>query len=339
MLFSMAAGTDGHGTRRFSLYLPFELAEGRTLQLDEGGSIIKVGDVEFKAERLHYRYAISGGEFQSEDEARSHLLHLQASLLWFSLKHKTGLKYPEALSDVRLLEKEITISTETDFNSSLLKRGWTVVHGDYDADKAVVKPEHLCLTRWETGQMSVKMHQKVESFEASLQEAATFPAIGQLTVHPKLKLGIELYAANHFELSGQAQFLTLVAALEATLESEKVSETALGALKTATDAVQDALANSEEKEHEELKRLLDRIHGLKQQSISKRFQRQVADRGEKLNSYTNLEETLKSVYDTRSKLLHNGKADLERIRQGLGFLRDFVPEYLTHEFKRIAGAL
>ena len=38
MLFSMAAGTAGNGSERYGIYLPFELAAGRDINVVAGGS-------------------------------------------------------------------------------------------------------------------------------------------------------------------------------------------------------------------------------------------------------------------------------------------------------------
>jgi len=339
MLFSMAAGTQGVGAERYGLYLPFELPYGRTIKLDEGGSTLEIAGASLKIEALHYRYAIHGGEFEAVEKAKMHLENLRAALLWFSLKHQSGLRYPEQLSDARLYDEPNVISGDGAFQSLLRKRGWTVLHGDFDADKAMVLPQHLCLTRWETGKVGVHTGLNFERFAETLREAASFDHVSRLHEHPKLKLAIELYAVNHFEVSDEAKFLTLVGALEATLEDASIPTVSLEALDSATEAVRAHRDLASDASRADLEHLLQRLAGLKRRSIGDQFRRQIAARGAGLVDVDDLERSLTSAYETRSRLLHDGRTDSEKVRQGLLFLREFVPAYLSREFKVVAGAL
>lgn len=339
MLFSMAAGTQGVGTERYGLYLPFELPYGRTIKLDEGGSTLEIAGTSFKTEALHHRYAIHGGEFETVEEAKAQLDNLRAALLWFSLKHQSGLRYPEHISHARIYDEPKRISGDGALHSLLRKRGWTVIHGDFDADKAIVLPQHLCLTRWEAGKVGVHTDLDVEGFAETLREAVSFHHVSRLHGYPKLILGIELYAVNHFEVSDEAKFLTLVGALEATLEDESIPEASIEALDSATESVRAHLDRASDACRADLEHLLQRLASLKRRSISDQFRRQIATRGAGLIEVESLDQSLTAAYGTRSRLLHDGRADPERVRQDLKFLRQFVPAYLSREFRVIAGAL
>lgn len=339
MLFSMTAGTQGAGAERYGLYLPFELPYGRTIKLDEGGSTFEVAGASLTIEALHYRYAIHGGEFGTVETAKAHLENLRAALLWFSLKHQSGLRYPDQLSDASIYDQPSTISGDGALQSALRKHGWTEVHGDFDADKAVLLPQHLCLTRWESGKVNVHTGLNFEQFAETLREAVSFDDVSRLHEHPKLKLAIELYAVNHFEVSGEAKFLMLVGALEATLEDAYVPEESIVALNSAAEAIRFHLDDAGDASRADLEHLLQRLMGLKKRSIGDQFRRQIAARGAGLVAIDELEYTLKSAYDTRSRLLHDGRTDPEMVRRGLVFLQKFVPAYLSRELKVVAGAL
>jgi len=340
----MAAGTPGDGEERYGIYLPFELPIGRELKVEPGGSSIELANTQFTVERLHHRYAIHGGGFLSKLDAEAFLNDLRTSLLWFSLTHRLGLRYPETNSDCTIYEEPNQISPDNKFTSLLTKRGWTASHGDFNADQAVIKPEHLCLTRWETGRVSVRTDLALDRFVSAIAHANQLPNLRGLRDHPRTRLAIEVYASVQFESSDQAQFLVLVAALEATLESQKVSDPVLCAVEAATGAVQELIESmgTEASDPEPIRQFITRLQSLKEASIAQKIRDQIAKNGGELEPWKssgNLEAHLKDVYSTRSRLLHDGTTDAERIKSGLAFLREFVPAYLVREFNRAASAL
>lgn len=340
----MSAGTSGNGVERFAIYIPFELPTGREIKVESGGSEAMIGGKQFVVERLHHRYALHGGDFRSRNDAESFLSSMRSCLLWFSLLHRIGLRYPETNSECRLYDEPNKIALDNKFTSLLSKRGWTETHGDFDADKAVVKPEHLCLTRWEAGRVSVRTDLSLDRFISAIDQAHQMPTLPQLVANPKTRLAIEVYASAPFESSAQAQFLILVATLEATLVPQEVEAPLAKAIEAAarTAATHLASANSDGLSNDLPGQLANRILGLKQVSITQQFRDQILTNAVDLEPWKTsgtLEKDLKSVYSTRSRLLHDGTTDQERIKSGLAFLRDFVPAYLSEEFRRAASAL
>jgi hypothetical protein len=226
----------------------------------------------------------------------------------------------------------------------LSQRGWTEIHGDFNTDQAVVKPENLCLTRWEAGRVSLRTDLSLDRFVSAITQAHEMPTLRQLVGSPKTRLAIEVYATMPFESSDQAQFLVLVAALEATLVPQQVDGPLIRAIEAAAHTARTLLesADSGDVPPDQPSQLANRILGLKQVSIAQRFRDQILINAIDLEPWKTsgtLKDDLTNVYNTRSRLLHDGTANQEQIKSGLAFLQNFVPAYLSEEFKRTASAL
>ena len=288
---------------------------------------------------MHHQYAIYGGEFVNEEDAIDFLNNLRSSLLWYSLIRNFGLRYPQTNSSVQLFDNEIPVSDNNTMHKIFTDNGWEVTHGSYDADKAYVVPQHLCLSRFETGHATIRMGLSSNQLQDTLEESFAFPQLTNLQDHPKLRLGIEIYASSSFEISVEAKFLTLIASLEATLESCKISEASKIAVVRAKVEIKAQLDQSIDSEKEELELLLQRVNGLVERSIGDKFRRQIADRGAGLLDTDNLPKALSSAYSIRSRLIHDGRVNQNDLQSHSNFIQQFVPAYFEREFRRVTGAL
>ena len=63
----------------------------------------------------------------------------------------------------------------------------------------------------------------IENFFKFLSQALSFERLTGVVENLKLKLAIELYAAYRFELSDNAQLITLVSAFESLLRNMEIS--------------------------------------------------------------------------------------------------------------------
>ena len=339
MLFAMSRGSDGSAAERYVVYVPFTLAPGASLGTLERPAVSSQHGYQVTVEKLQYLYAISLGPFASVEEARSHVAKARASLLWLSLKFKCGVSYPKALSDVELLDQPIPRPDSGPMAELLSTWGWSATDGQYDADKAVIRPDHKRLMRWEMGHVSVTVGISVDTFLTSMQEALTFPSLERVIEEAKLKLAIEIYAAYRFELSENGQLITLVTALEALLPNTEIPTHSSAALlrgKEAIGAARDA-HSKDSPEWRDINYLLARVGNLQREAIGasvRKYASSVTARHPELGDAQDNAEKLRVAYDVRSTLLHEGRSD--DINQSLGFLREFVPRLLEVLYREVA---
>src|SRR5262245_60294076 len=145
LLFSIAVGSEGTGESRYVLYLPFVLAPGATLAGLDRMASVGVASHTLTLEKLERHYAISVGPFFSREEAASYFPRLRGSLLWLSLKFNLGIGASKVLSEVALYENPIPISKDSSI-AEIYPNDWGVIDGEYDSDKAVIRPEHRKLS-------------------------------------------------------------------------------------------------------------------------------------------------------------------------------------------------
>lgn len=334
MNFEVSPGSDGFGDARYAAYLPFELASGANLLHLEAPIEVAQGSISLRLEKLHHIYALSARSFPSMDAAAAGLDGLRASLLLASLRIGVGVRYSQTLGDVKLFEEPQPSSDVGLVAHACSVRGWAATDGHYDADKAAILPDNKRLTRLEMGRASLLVGISIENFFSSLTEALSFHAIHAIVGNDKLKLAIELYAAYRFELSDNAQFITLVSALESLLPDMEIVEASSAVLIKVKAVVSECRDQYPEGSDE--RRAVDHLHSrlgkLKREAIGTTLRAYVSDvvsRYPDLGNEKEVSAKLGDIYSIRSTLLHAGRGDERKILEALGFLRDFVPRMLT----------
>jgi hypothetical protein len=342
MIFAVSPGSDGWGPDRYTSYLPFVLAPGAEIPSLEGSIQLGEGPLQLNLERLQSLYAVSSGPFASIEAAAIRLEEIRASLLWLSLSRRVGVSYPKALGETSLYDAPKPVPETEPLAHIGRVTGWTAIDGHYDAETAVIRPEHKRLARWETGRASLVLGLTVETFFQSLKEALSFQMLPDVIHNHKLRLAIELYAAYRFELADSAQLITLVSALESLLPELHIPETSIGALdraKSVVREIRDAHA-PESAEWPEINHLLSRIGALKTEAIGtnlRSYVRSIVSRHKDLGDPQHISTKLRDVYSIRSTLLHEGRYNDQAIGENLSFLREFVPQLLAVLFREAAG--
>jgi hypothetical protein len=343
MIFAISPGSDGSGPERYVAYLPFVLAPGANLAQIDRPVAPTHGSSNLKLEKLHHLYALSSGPFASEDAAVLHLDRLRASLLWLSLTSGVGISYSKIRGSLKLFEAPQPVPESGLISQVAGVVGWTATDGYYDADKALIRPDHKRLTRWETGRASLVVGISIENFFKSLSYALSFERLQRVTENGKLTLAIELYAAYRFELSDNAQLITLVSALESLLPDIEIPGCSHAALAQAKEVVK---ASRDRHPHDStewnvINHLLSRVGTLKNESISATLRSHVSSivsRHPELGDPIEVSTKLREVYSIRSTLLHEGQSAAQDIEQNLSFLREFVPRLLAALFREAAEA-
>lgn len=343
MIFAISPGSEGLGPERYVASLPFVVAPGATLSPFDTPISSSIGALSLRVEKLHHFYILSFGPFPTAKEATTAVTKLGIALLWLSLAHGVGIQYSKELGEVRIFEAPKPVPESEPMAHIGKVTGWTATDGYYDADRAIVRPEHKRLVRWENGQATITLGVSVDNFFASLQRAISFPNLEKIVSNDKLKLAIELYAVYRFELSNNAQLISLVTALEALLPDMEIGVHANNALIQAKEIVQVARESHQKNSSEwsEINRLLSRIGKLGTESIGtalRQFAKSATFRHPQLGCPDEISRQLRDAYSVRSMLLHEGRCDDATLNKQLSFLRDFVPRLLTALFEESAGS-
>lgn len=342
MIFAFSPGSDGSGPERYMVSIPFTVAPGYAINMPATPVIRATAESTPMLEKLHHLYSLKFGPYAMLEDAEDGLSEVAAALLWVSLSQGVGIKYAKDRRDPTVFQESSPINETGLMGHMRESPGWDATDGHYDAEYSIILPDHKRLVRWEAGRATLTVGVDVESFIAHLREALQFPNLRAVAIDEKLKLAIELCAGHRFELSANAQFFALVTSLEALLPDMLVSQSAAAALGSAAKTVRgvrDQHAKGTQ-EWADLSRLLSRVGELKHESIGmslKAFVGAAIARNPDLGDEHTVIDNLRAAYSTRSRLLHDGIAELQAISSNLTFLRDFVPRLLTALFKEKSG--
>jgi hypothetical protein len=344
LIFAVSVGSDGKGIERFVLYLPFSFAPGRIIGPIDSSISHCAGGYEARVEKLVNFYALTIGVFRTESDALNFFPKLRSSLLWASLKDSVGISFPKSLANVRLRNTPASVPESGIIAEVIATVGWDTIDGDYNADEAVARPQAKKLLRWEMGRASLSQTIGVSSFIGRISEALAFEYTANVLYDEKLQLAIDLYSSFFFEISENAQFITLVTVLEALTPDSEIPETGKETLKALkkliTEDMKKVPTDSEKWKH--LEHLRNRVGGLKKQSISfalKDYVAKIVHENPCLGTLEEIAAQLRDIYNTRSLLLHTGAADEGAVKDSLEFLRSFVPRLLEQLYRSVANRI
>lgn len=342
MIFAFSIGTSGTGDQSYSLHVPLVLASGRKFNFEGQRHIGEIDGLTLILEKHHYLYSLKISAFDSVSEAQEFLEKILASLRWISLKYNLGIKFPKEIQELRIYEKPIWVAEESNMYELVHSAGWDAVDGDYDVDKLAVIPEHKRLTRWEPGHATITLGHAPEAFINDLKQCLQFPFLKNIIVHKKLCLAIELYAAYPFEVTSSGKFVKLITVLESLLPDISIPDDSLtllirakGVMKEERKTIKAAGGNTESIDH-----LISRLGGLSKQSIGYSIGSYVSNLLEEFPDLGSSEEIvprLKSAYNIRSRLLHDGEVDEDALKANISLLSDLIPKMLTKLFLKYAN--
>ena len=282
------------------------------------------------------------GPFETEVEAAAALNKLEFALLWSSLDLGIGIQYARSRGTVTLLAEPQRIPESGPMAYIRDLKGWEATDGHYEAEHAIARPDNKRLIRWEMGHATITVGVDPQRLLASLEHVLVLPGLTQLVAYDKLKLGIELYAGHRFELSENAQFISLITALEALLPDVPIAQAMMPILDRALDVVRTARDRQQRDvaDWAEADRLLSRMAKLKDEAIGtsmRQFAASAIARHPALGDAEVVSRSLRAAYSARSRLLHDGIFDNDVTKQHLTILRTFVPSLLRALFEETSA--
>jgi hypothetical protein len=172
---------------------------------------------------------------------------------------------------------------------------------------------------------------------------------GSLFSDDKAKLALDLYNASCIEVTKNAQFLSLVMALEVMAPEQPRHQDAIdllnkwkaeliGKINEMKARPEHSQAGSALRNHQEVIESLQSLNGLLQtnDSITSRVGKMVlqAYHAEGIQNASERQQEARKIYRLRSKLVHDGFLRESELEQGIESARQIVKHILTPKFSR-----
>jgi hypothetical protein len=239
--------------------------------------------------------------------------------------------------DVRWIPSKGHLKDNKNLSFLYEKLGWTAIDGWIDSTPSVVIPEHKRLLDTNEGTFSATRGFPFDKLAAKLEKSLTQTKPEGIAADARLSLAIDLYASSRHEETQRGRLVTLVTALEALVDPNRLGGAPATVLKKLVDEAKRLQSETEADEKEEVARLLDRLQGLKRESIKQSLRRLAAKEAETLGQNpTDFADLLATAYDVRSQLLHTGKANHAAVSASGAWLAEWVPRILGAVADRVA---
>ena len=324
----------------YSIRIPFTISHGRRLKIAEGDRFELLGhECEIAEEHAFYVLTVSG--FESEEAAASFLPKACAGLIWYGLKHATGIKFNINISDINLLPGPHPIEEGSPLAELAKSLGWEGQYdGDYDADKTTIRPDHKRLVKFQGGSVTLRIDSPIPILATAMKEGVSTPRPELVLSNPKLRLACEVYLASHFESTSAATFLSRITTLEILISDTPASEAVRELVEKFKAEVIDVRKREKDAERQkDFDPVISGLSGLLERSITSRIRDLVAA---KLGADPDIEDSdavakeVAKLYALRSNLVHSGVGDQVAVRDGANRLNDIVPRILRACFREIA---
>lgn len=254
------------------------------------------------------RVFLVGGEYPTEEEARSDALRARKALLLWALQRRLAVDFGD---DLR--RSDFTAAGAEHFSKTLGGPVRTQVHGVDVYEKL-------------EGQIFVDINL---SPGLKIGAERTLSWLGKWytedpAIAPRVELAAELYCAAHFDSPFRSRFITLMTAIEALLEHKPRAAEVIALVELLESSVQNARISSDERQS-----ILGTLVWLRTESIGQAGRR-LAEQLLVGNVYSGMSpgKYFRHCYELRSAIVHTG-----RVPKGVDLLD------VTNELHRFVGDL
>lgn len=323
--------SDGHASESYTLQVPFQLGPIDSLKDLENCTETSIDGLKLRIAENYGLQLLRVSGFTSQAQAQEYWTKVYGALLRLTVVKQLSLRTISGWQWPTLYDPPIKVTKDNPFFGDLMEDiGWTHVDGYVETTPSVVIPEHLRIFEAGGGSVKVTRCMPAKQFLDELLACLQFP-VEKIPLNNRLSLAIDLYASSLWESTRAAQVINLSTTLEALLKPEKVPPFIGNHIDAILRDWDDKRNHSEEsqEEREELNRLRDRLKGLRQESISRCLRSMIAAHSNVLGE--NEKEAARNVsyaYSVRSKLIHEGDADVQDIKRAANWLNKSVPKIL-----------
>ena len=340
MLFSFEPGSKGTTEESYSIRLPIVVSPGKEISLEKEGVNLVLEGYKARVQRKGNLYVFTITDFPSEQMANAFLRKIGAGLIWADLRYHVGFRFSIEPTPIQYHDQPVEISDQSMTANLKSQTGWTHIDGDYYGNNTVVVPEHKRLILFKMGELNVIVGTGASILAQTVSEAMAYPNPERVFDEPKLKLAYEVYSSAFFERSDNARFLTLVMVLEALCSDSDASNSVVEMVDELMRQLKESGSKSFKELHDrDYETLVSRLGSLKKRSIKQGISSLVAEKlklDEGVNDPTAVGREVSEIYDLRSKLVHDGIAAPNAVKQAMTRLEDIVPRVLKVMFSQIA---
>jgi hypothetical protein len=321
----------------YTLRLPFRLPPGREIAVSE--EVIELGDLKFSLKLQNQLYVLKIDGFPSENEAKNYINNAWAGLMWVLLKRGISPDAELKAQEVKYAEDPYQAAKNLSNNLGLQIEG--PVDGLIDGARPAVYPTEKKIRAITVGKPTVVVTTPVETVLRILGEGASFQRSDELVEDKKLQVALELYGAHFTEFTSNARFLTLVMALEALASGVRRTQLVLDLLDKWEIELKELLENVEPNSDDasSLEALRRELLFRRDDSIRRRIQslvlKTLLDHGDE--DAEKVAKKAVKMYDLRSKLLHEGWVEPQKLSKATSDTEHIVKRILLALFVKKAG--
>lgn len=310
----------------YAIRIPIVVSKEAFFDFGEGFGFMCCG-MKVEIARSYQQYTLTIRSFRTEDDAGVWLERFSSALSLIVFRYRIGLLFDRNPTPPTIYKEAHPIADGSMLATVPGLRVGMVINGSYIGDRTVIVPEHLHLIGTQMGRgilvgETIGGDQLAEAFDMALSR------LGGTTVPSRVQVAIDLYSASFFESSHSARFLALMTVLEFLCVPSKRPQPLLAILATLVSTVQ-----SYESQYRELvgqsdfDSFIGSLRQLEERSIGSKIKTLLHDAFAG-TEHEPLIASFGNLYNIRSKLVHEGSVEPEKLSEALSAMALLVPALL-----------
>jgi hypothetical protein len=299
----------------YTLRLPFRIAEGQRLGKFDESLQGEVEGLHLRLDEMPPYYVLLVQGFESAGKAEAFYSRSLAGLFWAMLSQslpfiaKDGLRHAHYPDDPKQAGAKI-FGPGADF----------VVEVMLDGSSPAVYPSGLKIAVMTAGELTIEVGISAPKVLSSILEGIQRANLEALE-DDRVRIALELFRSHFFERSSEARLITLVMALESlapSWEKHPVAIELLAGWRTELIEHRDMMVQGSD-EYDALVALERELLVRREASLTSQIRTLVRDTLKEVG-FSDAEERARravQVYDTRSRLVHNGRVDAVELHDAL----------------------
>jgi len=330
----------------YTLLYPFKLWEGQILSesdfnktFEQLDLTLKFLDLTLDLEKKYYVLEVKG--FKDSASAESFLPRVQSALIWLLIRRGLVSEAVNNLQPVKTPDDPRLVAIQDRTNMGMDPVEGEELHGFLDA----LRPAVILTNGTYQREMALPITLSTGPYTVQvwdiLTEGLSYPGSDRVIEDQRFATALDLFRAHYMEVSSRAKFLTLVMVLEALAEPRDRPAFIIKLLEQFHNKLEE-----EKRLYKEISPELEALESLKQElhfrtkdsiSSSVRFLVSRALHDQDSEIMQNSVESVRRIYDLRSKITHGKRVEAAEINVALTEALEIVKKVLSVNFLEIAN--
>lgn len=255
--------------------------------------------------------------FKNNIEAFEYSKKLYGALLHFAVSKILSMKVDFQITEPLLMDEPVDLRDNPNFKEVYKDRSEPVIcHGFYGLKEAVIYQNDKEFMGHGVGNISAVRKYKVDYISEGISDCFKLKSPESIIENEKLKLAIELFVNHYYESTERSKFLNLFTVIESLVNVQYESEEFIQEISDLKQFINNKFGNRHSENDKKLcQKIKSKLGRLTEKSITYSLINLVSTCSENIGmSEEEVSKFITDAYNLRSRLIHDGSANIQELK-------------------------